>query len=201
MLTVLHLNPNKVKWYNQRMQELRSKLSDNDIDAEKVFPKVNQLSDKFPLYSDFQACLKDNDILIIQDDYREEFKGVYIGDLNSDYVIEYLTDFKAVENYDSTIYWESYGVADNASQVLDYYDSLCREYSDYVKGKEFIIILTPIFKDSQPSNGGWRWCKWGQYIGKFESRCEYLYDEVGIDFVYCFKIIEVEKSDNDNITC
>lgn len=32
----------------------------------------------------------------------------------------------------------------------------------------------------------------GQYIGKYEPRCEYLYDEEGIDYVYCFTILEVE---------
>lgn len=196
MLAELYLNPNKVKWYNRRMQELRelrSELGNSDIDAEKVFAEVNQLSDEFLPYSDFQAYLKENNILIMQDDYREDFTGVYISDLNASHVIEHLTDYKEVRNFDSPIYYERYGVADNASQVLDYYDSLCKDHPDYVKDKEFIIILTPIFRDSQPSAGGWRWHKWGPYLGKFESRCEYLHDEKGIDFVLCFKIVEVKQ--------
>lgn len=197
MLTELNLNPQKVELYNQRMRELRAKFSESkDLDAERIFAEVTKLSDEFLPYPDFQEYLRYKNILIIQEDYRKDFTGVYISDLNASITIEHLTDYKDVKNCHSPIYWKSYGVADNASQVLDYYDSICKEHSEYVKDKEFIIILTPIFRTNQPKEDGWRWHKWGQYIGKFEHKCEYLYDEENIDFVLCFKIVEVAKSND-----
>ena len=45
-------------------------------------------------------------------------------------------------------------------------------------------------KADEPSSGGWRFRKWGEYIGKHEVTCEYIYDEPDIDFVYCFHIYE-----------
>jgi hypothetical protein len=110
--------------------------------------------------------------------------------LNSD--IAALTNYKETTNFDSPIYWWDYGVCDNASQVLDYYDALYEQHRDYMEDKKFVILLTPMIREQQPEYGGWRWHKWGQYIGKFESKCEYLYDEKGIDYIYCFKILEVE---------
>ena len=62
-----------------------------------------------------------------------------------------------------------------------------------MKDKKFVILLTPVFKEDQPESCGWRWYKWGQYIGKYEPKCEYLYDEEGIDYVYCFTILEIEE--------
>lgn len=60
--------------------------------------------------------------------------------------------------------------------------------------RRFIVTLTKVERD--PSNkgngGGWRWHKWGEYIGAHESQCEYLDDEEGIDHVYCFHIYEME---------
>ena len=112
--------------------------------------------------------------------------------MNSNYTIEALTNYKEKKNFYSPLYWWKFGVCDNASQVLDYYDSLYEQHTDYMEDKKFVILLTPIIREQQPECGGWRWHKWGQYIGKFESKCEYLYDEKGIDYVYCFKILEVE---------
>lgn len=195
MLTTLNLNSEKVKLYNQRMKELRAKFSESkDLNAERIFADVTKLSDEFLPYSDFQEYLKYKNILIIQEDYRKNFTGVYISDLNASIIIEHLTDYKDVMNCYSPIHYKSYGVADNASQVLDYYNSICEEYSEYMKDKEFVIILTPIFRTNQSKKDGWRWNKWGQYIGKFKHKCEYLYDEENIDFVLCFKIVEVVKT-------
>jgi hypothetical protein len=107
-----------------------------------------------------------------------------------------LTNYEEKINYKSPIYWWNYGVADNASQVLDYYEFLYKRYKDYMEDKKFVILLTPIIRKLEPEYGGWRWHKWGQYIGKFESKCEYIHDETGIDYVYCFSIIEVEECQN-----
>ena len=54
-----------------------------------------------------------------------------------------------------------------------------------------VISVTEMRKDEQPEDGGWRWHKWGEYIGKQEPKCEYLYDEPNIDSVYVFHIYAV----------
>lgn len=82
----------------------------------------------------------------------------------------------------------SYGVADNIEQVLE-------RYKNVIDNQDTKIIITaaPITKDDQPEDGGWRWHKWGQYIGEQEPQCEYLYDEPVIDEVIIFHVIVVEE--------
>lgn len=72
-----------------------------------------------------------------------------------------------------------------------------RQFLDHEVGKwvvdserRFVVAFTRVRREDQPADGGWRWHKWGQYIGKHEPRCEYLYDEDGIDEVYCFHVYE-----------
>jgi hypothetical protein len=45
-------------------------------------------------------------------------------------------------------------------------------------------------KANQPKEDGWRWRKWGQYIGALEPTCEYIADEPHIDKVYVYHIYE-----------
>jgi hypothetical protein len=49
--------------------------------------------------------------------------------------------------------------------------------------------LTEVRKDDQPKQGGWRWHKWGPYIGTHEKQFEYLADEEGIERVFCYHIV------------
>jgi hypothetical protein len=80
----------------------------------------------------------------------------------------------------------NYGVCDNFQQVLDRY--LIAEIPD----RKFCVALCPIFKGDEPPTGGWRWHKWGPYIGTQKSECEYLYDEKDIDVVLIYHIFEIE---------
>lgn len=84
-------------------------------------------------------------------------------------------------------YFEDYGVCDNHQQILDLYPELVTNHHKY------FIFLTPILKSEQPSDGGWRWHKWGTYIGTHDSQCEYLYDEEGIEQVYCYHIYKIAE--------
>lgn len=74
----------------------------------------------------------------------------------------------------------SYGVADNIEQIKEYYKE---EIED--KENKYFIHLTPVFQDKENAGkgGGWRWHKWGVYIGNLNHQCEYLDDEdFGDDF-------------------
>jgi hypothetical protein len=82
-------------------------------------------------------------------------------------------------------YRNNYGVCDNADQIKRHYPEVME--SD----RKFVICMVPIFKHHQPPRDGWRWEKWGEYIGDLVPQCGYLYDEPEIEVVFVFTIIEV----------
>jgi hypothetical protein len=77
-----------------------------------------------------------------------------------------------------------YGVCDSLEQLK----AKCPELSD--PSRRFVVTLTEVRKDEQPNDGGWRWHKWGEYIGDHKIEHEYLADEEGIERVFCFHIYE-----------
>jgi len=96
----------------------------------------------------------------------------------------FLPDFDHYPDLDHDEYGE-YGVCDNYLQILDIFPILKSS-----KERKFLITLTPVRKKNQSSDGGWRWHKWGAYIGTKNPQCEYLYDEPDIDLIYCYHIYE-----------
>ena len=193
MLITLALNNKKVEQYNQRARELKKQYPD------MPFREIAKLEDVFCPYAQimmdkewikYKPVAKDNRPLV-------ELHGVYVYGLNDNHTLESITDYKEARNFDSPLYWCCYGVSDNASQVLDYYEHLLTNYGDYMNDRKFIIAMTPIFREDQPEYGGWRWHKWGQYIGDFEPKCEYLYNEQGIDYVWVFTILEIEECEEE----
>lgn len=54
--------------------------------------------------------------------------------------------------------------------------------------ERFFITFVRLRRSEQPPDGGWRWHKWGEYIGDREPRCEYLHDEPEIEEVYTFRV-------------
>ena len=83
--------------------------------------------------------------------------------------------------------WVMYGVCDDYSQILDKYNSLLSN-----PNKNYVVGLSVVERKEQPSYGGWRWHKWGEYIGIQNPEHEYLYDDIHIDKVYCFHIYEID---------
>lgn len=86
----------------------------------------------------------------------------------------------------------SYGVCDSPENLMERYGKYLN-----VPDRKFVVAMTKVVHN--PGNkgmgraaGGWRWHKWGEYIGNHTHRCEYLDDEEGIDFIYCFAIYELE---------
>lgn len=85
-------------------------------------------------------------------------------------------------------YFSDYGVCDHYQQVLDLYPEMVTNTSEY------FIFLTPVTKLTQPSYGGWRWHKWGKYIGTQDPQAEYLADEPEIEEVYCYHIYKLSTT-------
>ncbi len=79
-----------------------------------------------------------------------------------------------------------YGVCDSPEQFI-------RKFGKRLEKDErrFVVSFTLIRKTEQSPQGGWRWHKWGPYIGKGKPTTEYLYDEPEVEEVYCYHIFEI----------
>ena len=79
------------------------------------------------------------------------------------------------------------GVADNIEQVKKKYKKLiAKKRNRYVIGFE-------ILRKKHAEKNGWRWHKWGRYIGKQKPQCEYLYDEPIIEEIIIYDIYKFGK--------
>lgn len=98
-----------------------------------------------------------------------------------------LENHEAYPKFDDNYEYGPYGVCDNVEQVLERYKQWLE-----LPGRKFCISFTKVTKSEQESQYGWRWHKWGEYIGTKEPRCEYLYDEdENIQEIYCYHIYEI----------
>lgn len=86
-----------------------------------------------------------------------------------------------------TRYRQPYGVADSIEQIKEHYKDLIEN------DKKYCITVSSVKKKDQPKSGGWRWYKWGEYIGTKTSNSEYLYDETDIDEVIIYHIYVVQE--------
>lgn len=84
---------------------------------------------------------------------------------------------------------EFYGVSDTPEQAMEYAKKNLAEHEG-----PFCVFVTHVQKDESNAGkgGGWRWHKWGEYIGTGQPTREYLDDEPEFkDGVYVFHIHEV----------
>lgn len=110
----------------------------------------------------------------------EVAKGIYeIGHFNFENCI-----YEKIERYPD-VEIGPYGVCDSYEQILEQCPEL--ESSE----KKYCISITPIRKSNEESPGGWRWHKWGEYIGTHEITSEYIADEPLIEKVYVYHIYEL----------
>jgi hypothetical protein len=112
---------------------------------------------------------------------------------------EWFSRMRTDEEFDTPEYrqeWEAYqkviaalpseyGVCDYPQQLIEQFPILTTD------SRRFIVIFTPIYKADQSEEGGWRWHKWGPYIGTQNPQHEYIADEPDIDMVYVYQIMEL----------
>lgn len=90
-------------------------------------------------------------------------------------------------NYPDFQDFNCYGVCDSAEQLMS-----CLP-NEVINGETaYVISITQINKADEPEQHGWRWHKWGPYIGVHEPQCEYIADEPEIETVYCYHIYKVK---------
>jgi hypothetical protein len=135
------------------------------------------------------------------DDVAPEARGVVDGYDTREKVVELMSlghGTRIAEGiYDGTINFHNscddgvlgntffYGVADNLEQILEHFKDLVESETPYC------ISTGLMTKASQPERDGWRWHKWGEYIGTKNPQCEYLYDEPEIEEALTFSIHRV----------
>ena len=93
-------------------------------------------------------------------------------------------DYPYFEKLDDITYRGSYGVCDDLENLLKVYPELEAD------GRKFVVTMCKIDRGEEPDSGGWRWHKWGDYIGTQTPTREYLSDEPLIERVYCYHIYE-----------
>jgi len=101
-------------------------------------------------------------------------------------------EYWAAKDQQSKDFPNDYGVCDYPEQVAELFPKLKTD------PRRFIITAREIRKKDQPEHDGWRWHKWGSYIGTQNSHAEYLADEDEIESVWVFSIIELNDLPEEN---
>lgn len=86
--------------------------------------------------------------------------------------------------HDRELQVPSFGVCDSPVQFLE----KCGDSLRNDAANEYVISFVLIKQEDQPPDGGWRWHKWGEYIGDKSPQFEYLFDEPDINEVYTFHV-------------
>lgn len=106
-----------------------------------------------------------------------------------------LSEVRAIrKRCEKTFLIQSYGVADSVQQIKQTYKFL--DKSD----RQFVCFVTPMYREHQSDSGGFRFHKFGPYIGRHNITCEYLYDQTDIDVVYVYHFHEIINQKPDYST-
>lgn len=205
----VEVTPEKLQEKEEFLKKLKEEGSIEDLSLDYYRNK----------FKEWTLITKENypgDIILEEDSKNLDITGIYMSDLNGHYDIEELTNFNEVDEFeliDKYKFFPMSGVSDNASQVKNYLNKIINIYLNgtskdvYFFGGQglfnliknepnykFILLLTPIINNHDTSLwGGWRWHKWGEYIGKHNPQYEYLDHETGIDYVLVWKLCIVKE--------
>jgi hypothetical protein len=80
-----------------------------------------------------------------------------------------------------------FGVCDSPEQLLSLLPP------QVTAGPErFVVAMVRLLQIDEPAEGGWRWHKWGPYIGTQEPQQEYLADEPVIEEVWTYHVYRLD---------
>lgn len=139
--------------------------------------------------NNFSIWVRLDDELHCVSTFKKYCTGVYFTDLNPHTYLHSVYGYDNVREFNDVDFEVCfYGVADTPQQILEYPKHL----NYFIKSKRhFVCCMTEIHKKDQPKRDGWRWHKWGSYIGNHQIMCEYLYDEIGINSVLLYHFYEI----------
>lgn len=166
-------------------------LFENQIDTE-VFYTLDQIDENmFDV-----ANNSDETLLPIHATYSHNFNNTLTPHESNP--SPYVTDRGMFMNHNRPLS-RLYGVADNFSQISNYLKEKFKKIEKDNNNIDVLVVITatPIIKSCEPADGGWRWHKWGRYIGIRNHKHEYIYDEDDtINVVWCFDVIQVIEKRN-----
>lgn len=202
----LEITAEKLKKSNEQWEELR-----------KENPEIfKDEDDSGSMFQPWKLMNNENysNLILEEDDPDLDTTGIYLEALNARHHIERLTDYKTVNPMSNKYLYtvNTYGVADNATQVIRHLENSLKTYfygndfdDEFYLGKslvkmielypeyKLVLLMTPHMNTKDCSWGGWRWHKWGEYIGVHEPQHEYLSYEKGIDYVLSYSLEIVRK--------
>lgn len=215
------------KEIQEENEELRGIENDDNLRFQPWVPISKEIHTNFrfnegyPWYSEHDESI--NNIILEEDDQNMDITGVYLTHLNGDHDIDGLTNHRTLQFSEEPVHLYCWGVSDNATQAKKYIDECIKAYQqgidyegngDFFQGKQlvqfiqameeenreygFVLLLTPILNEHNHEWGGWRWHKWGEYLGHHQIEHEYLNDEEGVDFVFVWKLVAVVKDEGVN---
>lgn len=206
----LEINAEKLKRSNEQWEEMK-----------KEDPEIFKGEDRSNLmFQPWKLINNENfsNLILEEDDPNLDTTGIYLEALNARHSIERLTDYKTVNPMGNKYLYSvnEYGVADNATQVIRMLEKSLKTYFfgndlednfylglSLVKFMELypdyklVLLMTPHINTKDCSWGGWRWHKWGEYIGVHEPQHEYLSCEKGIDYVLSYSLEIVKKIEEE----
>lgn len=153
---------------------------ENNIEPEMFLPQRVQQG-VYEGHLNCQGYFATGSVMHINDPWNRK---VYRELMNERHLLEW-EEF--AERYAMT--WGIYGVADDIHQVMSCHADLVND-----PDKGYVIVVTRVTRASQPKEDGWRWSKWGNYIGNHEPQHEYLYDEEGIDEVIVYHVYRARET-------
>lgn len=83
--------------------------------------------------------------------------------------------------------FNAYGVCDSKEQLFEKFPIL------KTSERRFAVSFVSVKRADQEPEGGWRWHKWGPYIGEQNPQHEYLFDDTHIDLVFTYHVYEVKQ--------
>lgn len=207
----LKINPEKLKQSNERWKELKQ-------ENPEIFKGEDDSGSMFQPWKLINSNNFSN-LILEEDDPDLDTTDIYMESLNARHHIERLTDYETVNPTDDKYLYavNNYGVADNATQVIRHLNKSLKSYffgndleDEFFLGKSLaklvelypeynlVLLMAPHVNTKDCSWGGWRWHKWGEYLGVHEPQHEYLSYEKGIDYVLSYDLEIVKKIEKES---
>lgn len=126
------------------------------------------------------------------------YRGVYEAHINFDKEIQDLIVDQWPAMNDNSIEWDRWiAYTDNPAAsygVVDHWSQLPLQALD-ADPRNLLVYLGLHRRADQPERGGWRWHKWGPYLGvhspETSTDFEYLHDAIDVVEVWTYHIVEV----------
>lgn len=207
-LSTLPLDKDKCEQYNAKLETLIEEYKEQGL-----FKNAPKAEERFSPYQLITKVTEPDLIVLDEDDTNLDTSVIYVSNGNAHNDINTVTNYDLAEDYPYSDWL--FGLADNASQVVHHLNNCIRTYftghdrmDDWYTGLQLVswmqhptgkLLLTTSFipRGDEPHHG-FRWHKNGTYIGKHDVQCEYLNDEVGIDYVMAWDLYLIEPETEQN---